>query len=128
MSRKWMVAVGLAGFTGVALGAFGAHALSPILPLQKVTLFETGVRYHLIHTFALWGVVLCMERLPGSSRALNRIAALFLCGIVLFSGSLYLLATSDWAMFGAITPFGGLAWLAGWAGLAWVYWKSPRPD
>ncbi|MBI3993079.1 MAG: DUF423 domain-containing protein [Candidatus Lambdaproteobacteria bacterium] len=126
MSRRWLLTVGLLGLAGVALGAFGAHGLRAILPLQKIAIYETAVRYHLFHVLALLAVVLLMERLPAQARALQRVAGLFLAGIVLFSGSLYAFALRDWGMAVWITPVGGLAWLAAWGGLAWVAWRLPR--
>ena len=126
MSRRWLLTVGLLGLAGVALGAFGAHGLRPWLPLQKIAIFETAVRYHLFHVLALLAVVLLIERLPAQAPALRRVAGLFLAGIVLFCGSLYALALADLRALAWVTPVGGLAWLLAWAGLAWVAWRMPR--
>ena len=126
MSRRWLLTVGLLGLAGVALGAFGAHGLRPWLPLQRIAIFETAVRYHLFHVLALLAVVLLIERLPAQAPALRRVAGLFLAGIVLFCGSLYALALADLRALAWVTPVGGLAWLLAWAGLAWVAWRMPR--
>ena len=103
----------LAGFVGVALGAFGAHGLRARMPAEMLAVFETGVRYQMYHACAILIVGLVAARLDGW---LIRAAGWsFTVGIVLFSGSLYMLALSRITVFGAITPIGGLAFLVGWA-------------
>jgi uncharacterized membrane protein YgdD (TMEM256/DUF423 family) len=99
-------------FLGVALGAFGAHALKGTLEANHTTeIWKTAVLYHFIHALAL----LVLAALP----TLNRVAgSLFVAGIVIFSGSLYLLALTNVKWLGAITPLGGLCFLAGWVSLA----------
>ncbi len=106
----------LAGFTGVSLGAFGAHALRTRLSPEMLAVFETGVRYQMYHAFAVLLVALVLARMGGWLIALA--GWLFTAGIVLFSGSLYLLAFTGVTVLGAITPIGGLAFLAGWGCLA----------
>ena len=107
----------LAGL-GVALGAFGAHGLKKIVPPETVASYQTGVQYQMYHAFALLVVGLLSERM--SRNLMNWSGAFFVLGIVLFSGSLYLLASLK-AMnkvgvsgIGIITPIGGLMFLAGW--------------
>lgn len=106
---------------GVALGAFGAHALKPVL-LQRpegLDTWKTAVLYHLIHA-----VVMLVLALQGA-RA-NRVAwVLMAVGTFGFSGSLYLLGTVGWKALGPVTPLGGLFLLAGWVALAFKPWKSP---
>jgi uncharacterized membrane protein YgdD (TMEM256/DUF423 family) len=114
--RHFAAAGAFSAFIGVAAGAFGAHALHATLPPALLTAFETGVRYQLIHALALLVCGGWIERWP--SRAMSAAAALFLIGTVLFSGSLYALALSGRSAFGIVTPFGGLALLAGWLTLA----------
>jgi uncharacterized membrane protein YgdD (TMEM256/DUF423 family) len=98
------------GFTGVALGAFGAHGLRDRLgPMIEV--YRTGVLYQLVHALAALGVAVGAARI----RRATAIVALFAAGVVVFSGSLYLLALTGTGAFGAITPIGGLALLGGWA-------------
>ena len=104
------------GLLGVAAGAFGAHALRGRLSAELLQVFETGARYQLIHALALVGVALAGER--RASRALTAAGWLFVAGIVLFSGSLYALALTNIRVWGAVTPLGGLCFLAGWAALA----------
>jgi uncharacterized membrane protein YgdD (TMEM256/DUF423 family) len=99
------------GFSGVALGAFGAHGLRERVSPAMLEVYRTGVLYHLLHALALLGVALGARRL----RRVRAIAALFTAGVVLFSGSLYAMALTGITMLGAITPLGGLAFLAGWA-------------
>ncbi len=113
MDRTFMFVAALAGFVGVALGAFGAHVLKARLSTDMLAVFETGVRYHLIHAVAILATAALMGRASG--RLLAAAGWLFSGGIVLFSGSLYVLALTGITLFGAITPLGGLAFLAGWA-------------
>jgi len=109
------------GFVCVALGAFGAHALRGRLDDYALGVFETAVHYQFFHSLALLAVGLLMLQLPGSA-LLRSSALLFGIGIVVFSGSLYLLAVTGLRWLGAITPLGGLAFLAGWACLAAAAW------
>jgi uncharacterized membrane protein YgdD (TMEM256/DUF423 family) len=103
----------LAGGLAVALGAFGAHGLRTRLAADALAIFETAVRYQMYHALALFAVVFALTRWPGS--VLPAVAGwLFVAGTVLFSGSLYLLALTDTRWLGAVTPFGGLALIAGW--------------
>ena len=112
MDRTFLLVGGLAGFIGVALGAFGAHGLRTRLSAEMLAVFETGVRYQMYHALAILVVALAAARLDGW---LIRAAGwLFATGIVLFSGSLYALALSGVTWLGAVTPLGGLAFLAAW--------------
>ncbi len=110
--NTWLLAGAIAGFTGVAAGAFGAHALKARLATDLLAIFETGVRYQLVHALALLMLGLAGDRLPGG--ALRGAGLGFTLGIVIFSGSLYALALSGTRWLGAITPLGGLAFLFGW--------------
>ena len=113
MDRTFLLVGAVLGFLGVALGAFGAHALRSRLSPEMLAVFETGVRYHVYHAIAIILVGLIAARLDGW---LIRAAGwCFAAGVVLFSGSLYALAISGITVFGAITPIGGLAFLLGWA-------------
>ena len=117
MSQFFLVASALSGFLAVALGAFGAHALKARLAPELLAVYETAVQYHFTHTLALLAVALLM--MQGFQHGLLRVgAALFLAGLVLFSGSLYALALSGVKVLGAITPLGGLCFLGGWLCLA----------
>ena len=102
---------------GVALGAFGAHALKASVSPQVLTTFETGVRYQMYHGIGLLALALAIGRWPG--RRLASAAWLLLAGTVVFSGSLYLLVLSGERWLGAITPIGGVALIAGWCLVAW---------
>lgn len=111
--NPWLLSASLNGFLGVAAGAFGAHGLKSRLAADLLAVFETGARYQLVHAVALLGVAWLAEARPGK---LPRAAgACFTLGTVLFSGSLYALALSGVRALGAITPLGGVAFLAGWA-------------
>ena len=104
------------GLVAVAAGAFGAHALRARLPADLLAVFETAARYQMVHALALLAVALVAARAP--SRAASAAGWLFAAGIVVFSGSLYALALTGVRVLGAITPLGGLCFLAGWVALA----------
>jgi len=115
LAASYGVTGAVLGFLGVAAGAFGAHELKSILGPAQMSAFETGARYQLVHAVALVAVSLALER--GSSRPIAVAGALFIIGVVLFSGSLYALAMfAPW--WGIVTPFGGLCLLNGWLCLA----------
>ena len=101
---------------GVALGAFGAHGLRDRLAPDLLAIYETGVRYHLVHGLALFLVAWLVGE--DQTRASRLAGVLFVIGLLLFSGSLYMLALTGVRGLGAITPLGGLAWLAAWTLLA----------
>ncbi len=122
MDRTFFVLGAVLAAVGVAAGAFGAHALRARLSPEMLSVFETGVRYHLIHALALLAVAWAGTRWPGG--AVNAAGWLFLTGTVLFSGSLYALTLSGIRALGAITPFGGVAFIAGWLMLAWAVFKA----
>jgi len=110
-------------FLGVALGAFGAHGLSDYLARHGLAdTFETAVRYHMIHGLAIFAAAWAADKWAGSLPTWA--GYLFVIGIVLFSGSLYLLVATRLRWLGAITPLGGLAFLAGWACLFLAAWRS----
>jgi uncharacterized membrane protein YgdD (TMEM256/DUF423 family) len=106
------------GFLAVAIGAFGAHALRSRVPPAFAETFETGVRYQMYHALALLACAWAIDRWATPQAAWA--AWLFLTGIILFSGSLYLLVLTGDRWWDAVTPLGGLAFLAGWAALAWA--------
>ena len=105
----------------VALGAFGAHGLRARIVPDMLATFEIGVRYQMYHALALLAVGAAAGRLPGGGVAAA--GWLFVAGTVIFSGSLYVLALTGQRWLGAVTPVGGLAFLAGWAVLAWAAWS-----
>jgi len=107
----------LAGFLGVAAGAFGAHGLRSRLSPEMLAVFETAVRYQMYHVLALLITSAAIGRI-GDARLLLVAGWAFVTGIVIFSGSLYALALTGVSMLGAITPIGGVAFLVGWACLA----------
>jgi uncharacterized membrane protein YgdD (TMEM256/DUF423 family) len=116
MDRTFMFVGALMGFLGVGLGAFGAHGLKTRVSPEMLAVFETGVRYQMYHALALLLVGLMMSRMEG--RAMLVAGWSFTAGILIFSGSLYALALSGVTILGAITPIGGVAFLAGWIALA----------
>lgn len=121
MSFLLRIGAGL-GFVGVMLGAFGAHALRDKLPPQQMAVYQTGVQYHLLHAAVI--VALGLSRFTGKS---FQVAGwLFVAGTLVFSGSLYALAATDVKVLGAITPIGGVCFLAGWATLALGASQGPK--
>jgi uncharacterized membrane protein YgdD (TMEM256/DUF423 family) len=117
MGSIFLFSGAILGGLGVALGAFGAHALKNRLHAEQLVTFETGVRYQMYHALAL-GVVGVFQILFPASNLAGLSGWSFLLGILLFSGSLYLLAVTRKRWLGAITPLGGLGFLAGWVFLA----------
>lgn len=97
---------------GVVLGAFGAHAIKDRITPEMLTIFQTGVHYHQLHGVALLGVAASVP-LIGENKA-KWVSRLFQIGIIIFGGSLYVLALTGTRTYGAITPFGGLAFILGW--------------
>jgi uncharacterized membrane protein YgdD (TMEM256/DUF423 family) len=117
MDRRLYVCAAIAGFAGVALGAFASHGLKARLTPDMLAVFETAVRYQMYHAFALFAAAWGFAR--WQHRAFPVAGRFFLAGIVIFCGSLYALALSGERWLGAATPVGGLAFLAGWLCLAW---------
>lgn len=117
MDKFFFAAGSIFAFLGVAAGAFGAHALKSRLSVDMQTVFETAARYQMYHAFALLAVSWALSKWQGTVLVYS--GASFIVGILLFSGSLYLLAIGGVRWLGAITPIGGVAFLAGWLLLAW---------
>jgi uncharacterized membrane protein YgdD (TMEM256/DUF423 family) len=123
-SAKLFILFGAAaGAAGVVLGAFGAHALKARLPPDMLAVWQTAVQYHFWHALGLVAVGIIALHLPASA-TLKWAGWLMVAGLVLFSGSLYALALSGARWLGAITPFGGTAWIAAWVLLAWAALRS----
>ena len=120
----WLLLAAINGFLAVAAGAFGAHGLQGKLDAAALQVFETAARYHMYHALAM-GLAAVLTRPPRLSGAAMA-AALFLAGIVLFSGSLYGLALTGQRWLGMVTPFGGVAFLAGWAMLGYAALRKAR--
>lgn len=114
----------IAMFMAVALGAFGAHALKARLAPDMAAVWQTAVQYHAWHALALIAAGILMAQDPGRA-GLAWAAWLFAAGIVLFSGSLYVMALTGVRGLGAITPLGGAAWLAGWGMFVWSASRLP---
>ena len=122
MAKLFITLASLSGMLAVVFGAFGAHALKGKLDDQALKVFETAVQYHFYHTFALLVVGVIALNQP-QTVLLKSSGWLFAIGILVFSGSLYLLSLTGVHWLGAITPLGGLALIAGWACLAATGWK-----
>lgn len=121
MKKNYLVIGSLSGALAVALGAFGAHGLKKIVPAETVATFQTGVQYQMYHTFALIIAAVLFEKF--SNKWVKWAGACFITGIILFSGSLYLLTALKAADqvglsgIGIITPFGGMFFILGWLSL-----------
>jgi uncharacterized membrane protein YgdD (TMEM256/DUF423 family) len=124
MTRLFFVLGSIFACAAVAAGAFGAHALRARITPELLAVFETGARYQMYHALGLFVVAWATSRWPG--RPARMAGLLFVSGIVLFSGSLYLLALSGIRWLGAITPLGGLALLGGWLALAAAAWRGEK--
>ena len=122
---NWMAVGALFAFLGVALGAFGAHALRTRITPRDLEIFDVAVRYQLTHAMALLitGLILWWRGLD-VSRLLVITPWLFTAGIILFSGSLYVLVLTGKRWLGAVTPMGGVLFLAGWLLLALALWQK----
>lgn len=123
IARQTLLFASLWGFLGVGLGAFGAHGLKSQLSPALLLIFETGVKYQIYHALALLGLVLLFPS-DSAPPALVWASRLFSLGILIFSGSLYLLSLTGVRTWGAVTPLGGLAFLSAWACLGLYAWKS----
>lgn len=120
---KLFLSIGaISGALGVILGAFGAHGLKEKLSEKMLANWMTGVEYHFYHTFAILAVGLLAMHIP--SRAISSSGWAFLIGILIFSGSLYVMALTGITKLGMITPIGGLAFIIGWVLLSAAVLKS----
>ncbi|MEM6638472.1 MAG: DUF423 domain-containing protein [Pseudomonadota bacterium] len=107
----------------VVAGAFGAHGLEDTLPPNFLNAFETGAQYHFYHALALILVGLTFRQYPDCF-GLTRVAWCMLVGVVVFCGSLYVLALSGITILGAVTPVGGVAFILAWVGYAVALWRA----
>lgn len=120
--RAFLLPAALCGFIGVAMGAFGAHGLKPVLSEYQLDIYKTAVHYQMWHALLLALIATLPEH-----KYLQWAAWAVVMGITLFSGSLYLLALSALRWLGMITPLGGLAFLCAWALLAWFAYRFSNP-
>ncbi|WP_353570101.1 DUF423 domain-containing protein [Candidatus Albibeggiatoa sp. nov. BB20] len=116
MSQTFIILGSLNAFLAVALGAFGAHGLKPILSESLMAIYQTGVQYHSMHALGLIGIGILAQKAQ-NSLFLKLSGWLLLAGIILFCGSLYALAMTEIRKLGIITPFGGISFLLGWLSL-----------
>ncbi len=124
MNGHKIIASGAANMLlAVACGAFGAHGLKTVLGSDMLAIWQTAVHYQMVHALGLIAIGILQAR--NHRRSLQHAAMLMLGGIFIFSGSLYLLALSGQRWLGAITPLGGMAFLAAWAILTWACWREP---
>lgn len=121
MEKKFLGTGAFLGFLGVVAGAFGAHLLKKQLEANMLQVFETAVKYQVYHSLALIATAILIKLYGG--KWLIWAAWLFITGIIVFSGSLYMLSLSGTKWLGAFTPFGGLAFLGGWIYLIIHAWK-----
>ncbi len=122
MDRLFVIVGSFFAMTGIVMGAFGAHLLKERLSSEKLSILEIGIRYQIYHALALFVVAWAISRWPYQSTI--SVGWLFIMGVLLFSGSLYLIVLTGQRWLGAITPIGGLAMILGWAILAWVAFRG----
>ncbi|MFB6277049.1 MAG: DUF423 domain-containing protein [Halothece sp.] len=115
MTRIFIAIAAILGGTSVAAGAFASHALKEQLSERSLEIFETGAKYQMYHALALLMVALLLTRTEGAQNLLLATGSAFILGTAIFSGSLYALSLTGIKWLGAITPFGGAAFLVGWA-------------
>ena len=113
MKSAFLLLGALSALTGVGMGAFGAHGLKATLSPEMLTVYQTGVSYQMWHALGLIGIALIRQRVP-ESKLLSWAGWLMFIGILLFSGSLYLLALLDLKWLGMITPIGGVSFITAW--------------
>jgi uncharacterized membrane protein YgdD (TMEM256/DUF423 family) len=121
MVKFWLISAAISGLLSVGLGAFGAHSLKNILDEYGKSVYEKAVLYQMFHTLALFLVGILCHLFKGASFSLSGWG--FLIGMLLFSGSLYVMALTGIKWLGAITPIGGVAFLFGWFWLVWTFGK-----
>jgi uncharacterized membrane protein YgdD (TMEM256/DUF423 family) len=127
VTSKWLLILGSINmFLAVALGAFGAHAFKASLPPDLMAVYQTGNQYHFYHALGLFAVAFAAAWFQ-PSRLFSLSGALILAGLILFSGSLYVLSLTGQRWIGMITPFGGTAFMIGWLLLAAGVWKGRKP-
>src|SRR5689334_10227226 len=123
IGRRFVIWGAVLGMLGVAMGAFGAHALENLLRENgRQSTYDTAVQYQFIHTLAILFVSSALHRWPVTLAKASGI--FFIIGIILFSGSLYILAIFNIPLMGAVAPLGGVALILGWACLGLVAWQN----
>jgi len=122
IDRGLAVCAALNMFFAVGAGAFGAHGLKRMISPDMLAVWQTAVLYHLIHGVAILALAVAAPRMP--SGLWSTAGWVMFAGIVMFSGSLYLLATTGQRWLGPITPLGGVALLTGWGMVAWAAWRA----
>lgn len=125
MSRIFLALGALNAFLCVALGAMGAHGLKPILTPDMLTNFQVGVQYHFYHSIGLILVGLALERFP-QARALKFSGILMITGILLFSGTLYVVSLTGWKGLSMTAPLGGMSYMSAWLLFAYAVWRNKQ--
>jgi uncharacterized membrane protein YgdD (TMEM256/DUF423 family) len=123
MAQIFLSVAAILGGLSVVAGAFGSHALRETISERSLEIFDVGVRYQMYHALALLLVAVLISRTPSPPINLMASGWLFIIGIVIFSGSLYALSLTGIKILGAITPFGGIAFILGWIALAIAAWN-----
>ncbi|HMB73977.1 MAG TPA: DUF423 domain-containing protein [Gammaproteobacteria bacterium] len=126
-ARRFIVLGALLLACATGLGAWAAHGLENLIDSDSVATFRIGVEYHFFHALGILVTAMLLDRLP-NSRLLLLCGVLLTAGIVLFSGSLYLLAFDTARFLGPVTPLGGVSFIAGWLCLAAALWRARAPD
>jgi uncharacterized membrane protein YgdD (TMEM256/DUF423 family) len=124
MDKTFFIIGSILGATAVATGAFGAHGLKNIVSPEMLDTWDKAVRYQMYHALALLSLAWAINHFPEQAKVISLGGWSFLAGVLLFSGSLYVLALSGVKWLGAITPFGGVAFVVGWLCLVLAAWRS----
>ena len=126
--RNLLLFGAISAFVAVALGAFGAHGLRDHVPVERIATWNTAAQYQMYHALALLLLATLFDRLPPAAQGLARTTGnLWIAGSIVFAGSLYALTLTNIKILGAITPLGGVCFLAGWACLALAATRLPVP-
>ncbi len=125
MSRIFLALSAFNAFLCVALGAMGAHGLKSMLTPDMLANFQTGVQYHFYHALGLGLVGLTLDRFP-SSRALKFSGILMVVGMLLFSGTLYVISLTGWRALGMVAPLGGLSYMTAWLLFTYAIWRNKQ--
>ncbi|BBL35362.1 hypothetical protein Nstercoris_01625 [Nitrosomonas stercoris] len=123
MSRIFLVLGAINAFLCIALGALGAHWLKTVLTPDILTTFQVGVQYHFYHAIGLILVGLAVDRWPGT-RLLQFSGILMMLGIILFSGTLYVVSLTEWKSLSMTAPLGGMSYMSAWLLFAYSAWKN----
>lgn len=126
-ARRWAALGALTMAIAIGMGAFGAHGIRGRVSDRMLAIWETAARYQAYHALGLLALGLLRDRLDAGAKQIDRVAMLFIVGMLIFSGSLYLLVATNLRWLGAITPLGGVSWISAWILLSVTLARSKSP-